>query len=270
MRVSAIMSPQPVTIQARAGVDEALALMDDQDIRHLPVLDGENVVGVVSDRDLLGVVGAVPRRGREARDVAVRDVMQRLMVGIALEADAADAAREMLRKTVGCLPVLREGQLAGLVTEFDVLAVLARAAASGRLGADGNPPLRTLQMPELLGLEPTATFEEAAVLCREQQVRHVPVLEEGRLVGILSDRDLRAAAGSGRPGETPVAELMTTEVETLSPNDTVARAAQVMIRHRISCVPLMLGGRLAGLVTVTDLLVHGMGALDAAGSTTLD
>jgi CBS domain-containing protein len=234
------------------------------------VLDGENVVGVVSDRDLLGVVGAVPRRGRDARDVAVRDVMQRHVIGIAPEADAADAAREMLRKTVGCLPVLREGQLAGIVTEFDVLAALARTVASGRPGTDGNPRLRTLQMPELLGLEPTATFEEAAVLCREQQVRHVPVLAEGRLVGILSDRDLRTAAGSGSPGETPVAELMATQIETLGPDDTVARAAQVMIRHRISCVPLMLGGRLAGMVTVTDLLVHGMGALEAAAATTRD
>ncbi|MHC5210922.1 MAG: CBS domain-containing protein [Planctomycetota bacterium] len=269
MNVSEILSPRPITIQADAGVDDALALMDDQDIRHLPVQDGEEVIGVVSDRDLLGVVGDVPRRGGGTHETRVRDVMQRLVVSIAPDADVAEAAREMLRKGVGCLPVLADGKLVGLVSEFDVMAVLARAAAGGRLGPGGNPPLHELQIPDLIGLPPTASFEEAAVLCREEQVRHIPILEESRLVGLLSDRDLRAAAGSGTPGETPVADLMSTELVTLSPNDPVARAAQVMIQHRISSVPLMSGDRLAGLITITDLLVHGMRALDAAGSTKL-
>lgn len=256
------MSRSLVTVQAETGAKEALRLMDDEDLRHLPVLAGGRLLGVVSDRDLLSVVGAAAAGARaEVRNVQVRDVIRMPLVTIAPDAEVGDAARELLRKSVGCLLVVKGTELAGLITEFDVLAVYARVVGRGRPGAGLHPLVSEVMTRELQSITPRTTFEQAAAWCRTLQVHHLPVVDGDRLVGLLSDRDLRTAAGDGRAGETPVADLMSTQVLTVSPHDGAAHAAKLMISNRFSSVPAVTGGRLEGLVTVTDLLVFAMRAL---------
>jgi CBS domain-containing protein len=260
--VSRIMNRRRLTVPAQATAAEALRLMDDEDVRHLAVLEEGRLVGVVSDRDLVGVVGSVAVPGAGPRAVPVRDVLRAPLVTIGPEASAADAARELMRKGIGCLPVVHGSELAGLVTELDVLAAYAQLAGRSRPGTGLHPRVATVMTSDPHTVAPDASFEEASALCGTLGVRHLPVVEQGRLVGLLSDRDLRAAAGDGRPGETPVRELMSTEVITVSPNDGVAQAARLLVSNRFSSVPVVTAGRLVGLVTVVDLLVFAMRALE--------
>lgn len=270
MDLSQIISRRCLTVPAQAGAAEALRLMDDEDVRHLAVLESDRLLGVVSDRDLVGVVGSVAAEGARTREVPVRELLRAPLVTIGPEATVADAARELVRKAVGCLPVLRGTELVGLVTELDVLAVYARQAARSRPGTEAHPRVSEVMTTGLETVAPDASFEEAAGLCRSAQVRHLPVVEQDRLVGLLSDRDLRAAAGDGRPGETPVRELMATELVTVSPNDGAAQAARLLVANRFSSVPVVEHGRLVGLVTVVDLLVFAMRALEGDPSGTGD
>jgi CBS domain-containing protein len=98
-----------------------------------------------------------------------------------------------------------------------------------------------------------------------KRVRHLPVLEDGRLVGMLSQRDLFHAAlstalnfGSKAQKEflktVPVKEVMTDEVLTIDPNADVKEAARCMIEHKIGCLPVVENGKLVGIVSETDLL----------------
>lgn len=98
-----------------------------------------------------------------------------------------------------------------------------------------------------------------------KRVRHLPVLEDGRLVGMLSQRDLFHAAlstalnfGSKAQKEflktVPVKEVMTDEVRTIDPNADVKEAARLMIEHQIGCLPVVENGKLIGIVSETDLL----------------
>ena len=262
MDVSRIMSRRRLTVPAQADAAEALRLMDDEDVRHLPVLEGERLLGVVSDRDLVGVVGSVAAPGARPRPIPVRDVLRAPLITIGPDASVADAARELMQQGIGCLPVMEGGELAGLVTELDVLAAYAQQVGRSRPGTGPHPRVFEVMTRALHTVAPDASFEEAAALCRDLQVRHLPVVEQGRLVGLLSDRDLRAAAGDGRPGETPVRELMSTEVITVSPNDGAAQAARLLVSNRISSVAVVAEGRLVGLVTVVDLLDFAMRELD--------
>jgi acetoin utilization protein AcuB len=101
----------------------------------------------------------------------------------------------------------------------------------------------------------------------ETDIRHVPIVADGALVGIVSDRDLRdilpgALEGFERPRETervlsqPIAELMSSDVICVSPEDDVADAVDLMIEHRIGAVPVVEpGGRkLVGIVSYVDAL----------------
>jgi CBS domain-containing protein len=101
----------------------------------------------------------------------------------------------------------------------------------------------------------------------EADVRHLPVIESGELVGIVSDRDLREVIPSAldvveRPLECarllarPVSELMSTDVVSVSPGDDVVDAIDLMIEHRVGAVPVVQEGSsvLVGIVSYVDAL----------------
>lgn len=123
---------------------------------------------------------------------------------------------------------------------------------------------------EVVTLAPETTAAEALALCREKRVRHLPVLEAGGLVGIVSDRDLRSAApASGEPGRSAflegirVADVMSPEVLTALPDDPIEQAANVMREHRVGCLPVLEEGELLGILTASDVmdaLVYLLGA----------
>ncbi|MBI3403033.1 MAG: CBS domain-containing protein [Acidobacteria bacterium] len=102
---------------------------------------------------------------------------------------------------------------------------------------------------------PTMAASDAWELMRRKQIHHVVVTRGSDVIGILSDRDAGSRAGAGvRSGRT-VAELMTSHAVTLSPEDTVRKAANLMRGRTIGCLPVTdKRGRLVGIVTVSDLL----------------
>jgi CBS domain-containing protein len=98
-----------------------------------------------------------------------------------------------------------------------------------------------------------------------KRLRHLPVVEDGRLVGILTQRDLFHAALStalnfGKKAQKEflktvvVKEVMTDEVRTIDPGADIKEAARRMMEHKVGCLPVVENGKLVGLVTETDLL----------------
>jgi acetoin utilization protein AcuB len=123
---------------------------------------------------------------------------------------------------------------------------------------------------EVVTLSPQTAAGEALALCRERRIRHLPVLDGGRLVGIVSDRDLRSATPAlGDParaealGRILVHDVMAREVATIHPDDPIEEAANAMREKKIGCLPVVEDGTLLGIVTSSDVmeaLVYLMGA----------
>jgi len=114
---------------------------------------------------------------------------------------------------------------------------------------------------EVATLSPEDTAKTALALCRERRIRHLPVLEDGRLVGIASDRDFRAAAPPlGDPdraaalAEIRVGEVMAREVVTVASDDPIEQAANTMRERRIGCLPVLEDGELVGIITASDVM----------------
>ena len=126
----------------------------------------------------------------------------------------------------------------------------------------------------VITITPETTLPEALELSRRRGVRHLPVLKAGRLVGIVSDRDLKRGMASPATAlerhelaylleKVPVEELMTRAVITAVPELPVEEAARLMVKEKISALPVTAEGRLVGIVTETDVLnlfVRAMGA----------
>jgi len=83
--------------------------------------------------------------------------------------------------------------------------------------------------------------------------RALPVVEKGRMVGILSDRDLLRF--SGYQGEITVKEVMTRLVVTVKPETSLEEAARLLVNHKIGALPVTQRGRVIGIISSTDILI---------------
>jgi CBS domain-containing protein len=99
----------------------------------------------------------------------------------------------------------------------------------------------------------------------QDRIRHLAVLEEGRVVGVVSQRDLfrsalAAALGYGKKAQKMllrtirVKEVMREPAITVSPEGTIKEAARLMLEHKIGCLPVVEGHTLVGIVTESDIL----------------
>ena len=124
---------------------------------------------------------------------------------------------------------------------------------------------------ETITVGPGDTLKRAADLLAGNRIHRLPVVRDGRLVGILSDSDIRNAAvrdsspGAPSAGERTVGETMTREVITVTPWDTVEDAALVLQKKRLGALPVVEGGRVVGIITKADVLSALIETLDIEG-----
>jgi len=114
---------------------------------------------------------------------------------------------------------------------------------------------------DVVTLSPQTTAAEALALCREKGIRHLPVMEEGRLVGMVSDRDLRSATPAlGDPARAEALQkirvwgVMVRDVLTAHSEDPIEQAANTMREKKIGCLPVVEADELVGILTSSDVM----------------
>jgi acetoin utilization protein AcuB len=136
--------------------------------------------------------------------------------------------------------------------------------------------VRDIMLGDPMTATPDAHLPELAELLRRRGFRHVPIVEDGKVVGIVSDRDIKgsmtsaslAADGEGRERllkTLTAGDVMTRHLVTIDPTAGVEEAARLMVTRRISALPVTDGDRLLGIVTETDILrlfVRALGVLE--------
>jgi CBS domain-containing protein len=108
---------------------------------------------------------------------------------------------------------------------------------------------------DVLTIEPTVTLGEAARAMRSRDVGAAVVYEDGKLVGIFTERDLlRAIAESRHPDQHHVRAYMTPDPITLPPDHAPSEAAQIMTERKFRHIPVVEDGELLGIVSIRDLV----------------
>ncbi len=112
-------------------------------------------------------------------------------------------------------------------------------------------------------------LEEAVQAFSHSQHRNFPVVEKGKLVGIITQKDLADIAKERLGGEKTVSELMTPEPVTVHPTDTLAHVLHLLNRYNLSCLPVTEGRKLVGIITRSDIIRaeadHFNGEMEAVG-----
>lgn len=128
----------------------------------------------------------------------VRNWMTRAVVTISPEESLLTAQEVMAERGIRRLPVVEEGRLIGIITQADILREVPGEAPEGLWEFDYLHPLakrtvREAMTPDPLTVTPEATLEEAALLMREHKIGGLPVVANGKLVGIITESDIFAA-----------------------------------------------------------------------------
>ncbi len=117
-------------------------------------------------------------------------------------------------------------------------------------------------------VSPSTSITQAARAMRDSDVGSVPVTDRGQLVGIITDRDIavRVAADGARPDEVMVKEVMSTELVTIGPDQTIAEASDLMAKHQVRRLPVVDNGKLVGILALGDVATDPDTAEEAASA----
>jgi len=151
------MSRRPVVVSPDAALGAARDLMFKNDVRHLPVMRGGVLAGIITNRDILSVLSQCTSADREL-ERSVSEFMTTPVITVAPETPLEEAARLLRKHHIAALPVMRCDQLAGIITEGDMLAALVDVASQGT---------RRVRIELSLSREP-AEFERVCEIVRRR------------------------------------------------------------------------------------------------------
>lgn len=280
VRVGDIMTWRVITARASWTLEQAAALMADAGVRRLPVIEGHEIIGLISDTDIFTAL--VPRQEWEyVRQVrkervhrrvsqtgparTVTDVMSVPVLTIGPRATVEAAVEKMVAAGISSLLVIEDGEgRQGIVTKRGVVTKVA---------ANGQDPkavtVREIMSSPLRTIAPDVTLEACSVRMASERIRRFPVAREGRIIGIISDSDILAAVVGHRwwghrrgPTSAIVADIMRSATvdlrpggpEAVSPELSLWECAARLAHTGVRELPVVQEGRLIGIVGDTDIV----------------
>jgi CBS domain-containing protein len=265
MKIRTLIDHQtPLTVREDDDLGLALQTMLWAEVRHLPVVSRGRLVGVVSERDLLAQQAEVGTRRASRKRIG--DFMTKPPIQIEPDETTARAAKLMLERRIGALPVVENEKLLGIVTRSDLLRREAATVAGGATAANGLL-VRHAMKERPATATPSDLLLDAVGRLRDLGVRHLPVVNgDGKLVGMLSDRDVRTVIGdvnrsvdhrnaSVRLESMHVEHVMTRTPQSISGEAPLAEAAHRLVGTRVSALAVVdEQERLVGILSYVDIL----------------
>ncbi|MHB8718434.1 MAG: DUF190 domain-containing protein [Candidatus Dormibacteria bacterium] len=288
VRVADVMETDFVSVAADAPLDHLTRLMYENELRFVPVLEGDRLVGVITNGDLVRH-GVVPLRlqlhralGSEPENVSayevVSDLMTRHVVTIAPQASLVDAAHRMMDHKLKRLPVVDGTRLVGVLSRFDLLRSVASGVAHQEPGPPGVPAHTAGDIARddvpTVGLG-TAITEVLDVVASTRLNCAVVVDDHRRVVGTVSDTALlRRLEGLGESVSSRLmrrllphasedsamrartaADVLESPVTTISRDASVTEALRLIVAEQRKILPVVDGdGRLCGIIDRADAL----------------
>jgi CBS domain-containing protein len=263
MKVRDQMKRRVFTLREDDDLALAVQMMAWAEIRHLPVVRDGKVVGILTERDVSAYLSR--EQGRDSLKDSVELAMKAPVQVAHPDDDASEAAARLAQEKIGCLPVVEEGRLVGLLTVTDVVA--ARARAPFELPSGEATQVREVMTPRPAVAFPDDYLLDAVARMSEHRVRHLPVVDgERHAIGMLADRDVRTAIGDPRRALEDskalaqvqlmrVKDVMSPVVVTVGEAEPLSKAIDIFLLRRYGALPVVdAQERLVGIVSYLDVL----------------
>jgi len=195
--VRSIMTQKVETLAHDAKIRDAIEIIVGRKIGGLPITGKDDVLaGIVTERDVLGVLGT------EHSSLKVEDVMATSLRVTAPDCPIASVTREMTKHRFRRLPVVSDDVLYGIVTATDLMRYLGSREVFSRISTGQavevtSLPVRTLVAGELYTTTPEKSISDTAREMLNRNIGALPVIENSRLVGLVTEFDLVKALAGG-------------------------------------------------------------------------
>jgi PAS domain S-box-containing protein len=177
-----------------------------------------------------------------------RDVMSGEVTTIPMDESVVSAAKLMSENNISCVVVVNNETIAGILTETDLLRKV-----SGQNKDFDKIRIAEIMSSPVMGIAPELSVLEVSRIMKERNIRRLPVIENNRLVGIITQTDLvRVLTFYGMWKD--IGEIMSRNVAVIQKGETIADAAQIMNTRDVSCVVVLSGRDVVGILTERDML----------------
>ena len=187
--VGLIMTQKVVAVLSTAKISEAISLMKEANIGGLPVVDDKNSVkGIITERDIADLFA-----GRFST-VRVSQIMSEKVISALPTTTIFEAGKTMASQGFRRLPITSNGKLLGIITAMDIIRFFGSGQVFRYLQSDTmmqvlNTPTLEIASKTVSTITPDADVGNAAKIMREKDIGAVPVVQNERLVGIITERD---------------------------------------------------------------------------------
>ena len=188
--VREIMKKEVVSLGVNDHISNAIKTMIERNIGGIPIVDDDNVVvGIVSERDFVRTVADI------TTSKSVHKYMSNKVVTASPDISVGEATRTMIEKGFRRIPIVKEDVLLGIVTASDVMRYLGsgeifQKLMTGDVSDAFQVPLKSLILRDIVWTNSGIDIGEAAALMLKNKVGALPIIDDGELCGILTERDI--------------------------------------------------------------------------------
>ena len=261
------MGSNVITVTPETHLNDARRIMDAEKIRHLPVVENDRLVGIITRRGLLRAdLSPLNETGWTAEgslnDERVGAIMTANPITTLPDAALPKAARVLLENKITGLPVIDpQGRLAGILTSSDIF----RALLAELPFLKETILVKDYMTAQVISITPDTAILEAHRLMGVERIRALPVVDGEELLGIVTRTDLMSADPSRLTGKLQqemalkiqtqsVERIMTRRLLTVGPDQPILEAARLMLENKIHALPVLdANRRMVGIVTESDL-----------------
>lgn len=188
--VREIMKKDVVSLGVNDNISSAIKTMIEKNIGGIPIVDDDNVVvGIVSERDFVRTVADI------TTSKPVHKYMSDTVVTASPDISVGEATRTMIEKGFRRIPIVKEDVLLGIVTASDIMRYLGsgeifQKLMTGDVSDAFQVPLKSLILRDIVWTNSGIDIGEAAALMLKNKVGALPIIDDGELCGILTERDI--------------------------------------------------------------------------------
>jgi CBS domain-containing protein len=254
VKVKEIMTTKIISVDKDDSLKRVLDLMKKHDITKIPVLEDKKFFGLVTDNVIAYKLGSIRKRTVTASRLHASSVTEKEVKTIFPEEDVRNILKSVGEPGPTMLPVVENGKLVGVVTKADLLPMVK-----------SKDPIYSIMKRKVYTVSLNDRVIHARRIMISENIARLPVLEEKKLVGIISDIEIALAFASLKKSfslgkqkhhldELLVENAMRAPVVWTTPSVSIFNAAQLMLNNNIGALPILENEKLVGMVTRTDLL----------------
>jgi CBS domain-containing protein len=242
------------TIDKDASVYQAVAIMVKRGVSGLPVIDGEGLLGIISEKDVLKLLFDT-----ECVAGCVGDYMTTGVLAFDEEDGLADICKCLIENNFRRVPILHQGKLAGIISRADIIRVNKDKFRPFASDSDSlaNPTAKDIMKTGLLTVKKATPVYEAMDIMANKNITGLPVVDDYmNLLGMISEKDVLKLLYDPEALPTVVGDVMTPEVTGFGQDSSLFDICRCLIENNFRRVPIVNGGKLIGIISRTDIMAY--------------